>query len=96
MVMVYAILILDLKLNGCRSLKEKRSILKPFLHKLHKDFNVSAAEVDKNDAWNESIIACALISNEKLFAESCLAKIPDFIIKYFPDVDILKFSIQFL
>jgi uncharacterized protein YlxP (DUF503 family) len=94
--MIYAILILDLMFADCRSLKDKRSILKPLLHKLHGEFNVSAAEVDKNDLWNESIVGCALISNEKQFAEASLARIPDFIAKYFSDIDILKYSIQIL
>jgi uncharacterized protein len=94
--MIYAILILDLHFADCRSLKDKRRILKPLLHRLHREFNVSAAEVDKNDLWNESIIGCALVSNEKQFAEACLAKIPGFLAKYFSDIDVLKFSIQFL
>ena len=94
--MVYAVLVLDLRFAECRSLKDKRSILKPLLHRLHKEFNVSVAEVDKNDIWNGSTIACGLISNEKQFAEYCLAKLPDFINKYFPDVDILNFSIQLM
>jgi uncharacterized protein YlxP (DUF503 family) len=94
--MIYAILILDLRFADCRSLKDKRSVLKPLLHKLHRQFNVSAAEIDKNEIWNESIVGCALITNEKQFAEVCLAKIPDFIVKYFSDIDIQKYSIQFL
>jgi len=94
--MVYAILIIDLKFAYCRSLKGKRSILKPLLHKIHSEFNVSAAEVDKNEIWDESIIGCALISNDKRFAEACLAKIPDLISNHFSDIDILKYSIQFL
>ena len=94
--MIYAVLVIDLRFANCRSLKDKRSILKPLLHKLHREFNVSAAEVDKNEVWNDSTIAVGLISNEKLFAESCLAKIPDFITKYFSDIDILKYSIQIL
>ena len=94
--MVYAVMILDLKLSGCRSLKEKRSILKPLLSKLHKEYNVSAAEVDKNDIWNETIIACALISNQKQAAESYLARIPDLLFKYFGEVEILSHSIQFI
>ena len=94
--MVYAVLLLDLKLTDCRSLKEKRSMLKPLLHKLHKEFNVSAVEVDKNDVWNESIIACGLISNKKRAAESCLAEIPGFLSKYFGEIEILSYSIQFI
>ena len=94
--MIFAVMILDLKLADCRSLKEKRSILKPLLNKLRKQFNVSAAEVDKNDLWNETIVACGLISNEKRAAESCLAGIPDFINKYFSEIEILSHSIQFI
>ena len=94
--MVYAVMVLDLKLSGCRSLKEKRSILKPLLNKLHKEYNVSAAEVDKNDIWNETIIACALISNQKQATESYLARIPDFLLKYFCEIEILSHSIQFI
>jgi uncharacterized protein len=94
--MVFAVMILDLKLADCRSLKEKRSILKPLLNKLRKQFNISASEVDKNDFWNETIVACGLISNEKRAAESYLAGIPDFIIKYFNEIEILSHSIQFI
>lgn len=94
--MVYAVLVLDLKLSDFRSLKEKSSILKPLLHKPHKEFNVSAAEVEKNDLWNETIIACGLISNEKRMAEACLANIPGFLSKYFGEIEILYHSIQFI
>jgi uncharacterized protein len=94
--MVYAILILDLKFSNCRSLKEKRSTLKPLLHRLHKEYNVSVAEVEKNDLWNEAVVACGLISNEKRTAESCLASIPGFLSKYFSDIEILTYSIQFI
>lgn len=94
--MICTILILEIRFAGCGSLKDKRSILKPILHKLHMEFNISASEIDKNDVWNESVIGCALISNEKNFAESCLAKIPDFLTNHFSHIDILKYSIQFI
>ncbi len=94
--MVCAILIIDIRFSDCRTLKEKRSALKPLLHRLHREFNVSAAEVDKNDVWNESIIGCALVSNDKCFAQASLAKIPDFITNHFSASDILQFSIQIM
>jgi uncharacterized protein YlxP (DUF503 family) len=94
--MVYAVLVLDLKFSDCRSLKEKRSCLKPLLNRLHKEFNISAAEVDKNDLWNETVVACGLISNEKRPAESLLASIPGFLCKFFPAIEILSYSIYFI
>ncbi|MCJ7518920.1 MAG: DUF503 domain-containing protein [Anaerolineaceae bacterium] len=94
--MVYSVLLLELRLSGCRSLKEKRSLIKPLLHRLHKEYNVSVAEIGNNAVWNESIIACGLISNEKRVAESCLAGIPVFMGKFFGDIEILSYSIQFI
>jgi uncharacterized protein YlxP (DUF503 family) len=32
----------------------KRSRLKPLLARLHREFNISVAEVDRNDAWKEA------------------------------------------
>lgn len=92
--MVYLILVLDLKLQDCRSLKEKRSIIKPLLHRLHKEFMVSAAEVEKNEMWNEAVVACAIISNNRRAAESSLTAIPKFIHRYFGEIEILSHSIQ--
>ncbi|MCJ7708279.1 MAG: DUF503 domain-containing protein, partial [Anaerolineales bacterium] len=38
-------LTLELRLPGCSSLKQKRSRLKPLLAALHREFNLSAAEI---------------------------------------------------
>lgn len=62
--MSVGVLTLHLHLPGCTSLKEKRSRLRPLLARLHREFNVSVAEMERNDSWQEAIIACALISNE--------------------------------
>ena len=37
---------LQLHLPGGASLKEKRALIKPLLVRLHREFNVAAAEVD--------------------------------------------------
>ena len=43
------ILTLHLQLPGCASLKEKRGRLKPLLARLHRKFNIPAAEMDLRD-----------------------------------------------
>lgn len=58
------VLTIQLILPGCKSLKEKRSQLKPLLARLHREFNISVAEMDLQDKWAESIIACAMIGND--------------------------------
>ena len=94
--MVYAVLILDLKLSGAHSLKQKRSVIKPLLSRMHKEFNISAAEVDKNDLWDESVIACGLISNEKNSASVQLNAIKEFLEHYSREISIMDYSITFM
>jgi uncharacterized protein YlxP (DUF503 family) len=68
--MPIGILTIHLHLPGCASLKEKRGRLKPVMARLHRVFNLSIAEMDRQDQWQESVIACALVSNQKSFIHS--------------------------
>ncbi len=70
------VIILVLRIPGCRSLKEKRGLLKPLLSDLRKKFNISAAEVDSQDAWQETVIACAMAGSDRVMIEKSLQKIP--------------------
>ncbi len=56
-------LALHLSIPGCKSLKEKRSRLKPLLTRLRKEFNISVAEMDLHDVWQSTVIGCAVVSN---------------------------------
>ncbi|MEJ5241038.1 MAG: DUF503 domain-containing protein [Anaerolineales bacterium] len=58
------VLTLHLLLPGCTSLKEKRHRLKPLLVRLQREFNLSVAEMDYQDRWQEALIACALVNND--------------------------------
>ncbi len=46
-----ATLTIHLHLPVGSSLKEKRGRLKPLLALLHREFDISAAEMDLNDSW---------------------------------------------
>ncbi len=58
---------LHLRLPGCRSLKEKRGRIKPLIHRLHREFNVSVAEMDLQDAHQETVICCAMVGSDGVF-----------------------------
>ena len=58
------LLTLHLHFPGCASLKEKRGRIKPLIARLHREFNVSVAEMDLQDKWQESVIGCAMIGND--------------------------------
>ena len=96
MAMAIGILTLHMFLPDSASLKDKRSRLKPLLARLHREFNVSAAEIDFQDQWHEAIIACAIVSNNKIHNEQVLQKIIAYIETHFEDLQILKQSIELI
>ncbi len=59
-----ATLHIHLHLPTCASLKEKRGRIKPLIARLHREFNVSVAEMDLQDKWQEAVIACAMVGND--------------------------------
>ena len=58
-----ATLTIHLHLPACSSLKEKRGRIKPLIARLHREFNVSVAEMDLQNQWQEAVIGCAMIGN---------------------------------
>jgi uncharacterized protein YlxP (DUF503 family) len=82
-------LTIELHLPGCRSLKQKRGTLKPILAGLHKQYNVSAAEIDLHDLHGSAVLACVVVSNESAHSQRLLARIPGWMEKRFPNVAIV-------
>jgi len=72
----------------------KRSQIKPLLNYLHKKFNVTASEIDLLESWDQSIIACAMISNERRFLESSLQNIFNQLEKYFLNIQFVDSKIE--
>lgn len=76
---------LHLHLPGCSSLKEKRGRLRPLLHRLHREFNLSAAEMDRQDAWQEAVICCAMVGNDRAVLEASLQTVANWVEGNWPD-----------
>ena len=83
------LLTLHLHIPGCKSLKEKRSRLKPLLSRLHKEFNISVAEMDANDVWQSAVIACAVVSNDKAQAQRTLQTVSEWVELNWQDMTIV-------
>jgi len=90
------ILTIQLHIPGCASLKEKRGRLKPLLSKLHKEFNISVAEIDYHDKWQDAIIACALVSNNNRHTQRVLVSVPEWVDHNWPDVDLIDDEIELI
>lgn len=94
--MAIGILTLHLFLPGCSSLKEKRSRIKPVIHRLHREFNISVAEMDRQDMWKETVISCAQVSSDKALLQASLQKVTTFVEKSFPDLQLVQDQIEII
>jgi len=85
-----------LHLPGCGSLKEKRGRLKPLLNQLHKKFNVSVAEMDRQDMWQEAVIACVLVNSEGKQVQRSLQAVAKWVEGNWPDGDVIDEKIEII
>jgi hypothetical protein len=92
--MSLGLLTLQIHLPGCSSLKEKRSRLKPLLARLHREFNISAAEIDRQDAWQEAVLGCALVSNDPAHTQRALQEVTRWVERNWPDVSLIEDKIE--
>lgn len=71
------------------SLKEKRGIVKSILGRARNRFNVSCAEIDRQDNPRLAVLAFVTVSPDKGIARGALEKVEDWIYENWPDVEII-------
>ena len=86
----------ELHLPGNGSLKGKRSLLKPLLTRLRREFNLAAAEVARNDAWQEAEIAFVTVANDPGRAHAVLEQAVRWIETHHPRVQVVDWEIEIL
>ncbi len=94
--MSVGILTIQIELPGCKSLKEKRSRLKPLIARLHREFNISVAELSQQDRWGTATLGCAYISNDHQFSHNALQTIVHWINKNWPDITLVDDHIEII
>jgi uncharacterized protein len=90
------LLTFHLHLPGCASLKEKRGRLKPLQARLHRQFNISVAEMGLQDRWQEAVITCGMVSNDPAHLQSGLETVRMWAEANWPDGDVLDTKIELL
>jgi uncharacterized protein len=92
----YTLTLLTFKLilPGCGSLKQKRSLLSPILARLHKEFNVSTAEIGLQDVWQSAWLGCAILSIDADHNDRVLQKVVKFVETHFLEVQVEEFHIE--
>jgi uncharacterized protein YlxP (DUF503 family) len=91
-----ATLTVHLHLPACASLKEKRGRIKPLMARLRREFNVSVAEMGLQDQWQEAIIVCARVGNERGYLESALQTVAKWVEGNWTDGDVIEQRLEIM
>ncbi len=73
--MPIAHLTIELRIEGAHSLKDKRQVLRRMKDRLRHSFNVSVAEMDSTDLWNQATIGVAAISGSRDYLQGLMQNI---------------------
>ena len=87
-------LTIHLHLPACASLKEKRGRIKPLIARLHREFNISVGEMDLQDKWQETVIVCAMVGNERGYIESALQTVAKWVQGNWTDGDVVEQRVE--
>lgn len=66
------VLTLHIHVEHSHSLKEKRHVVKSLKDRLRERFNISVAEIDGLDSWQNSVVAAVTVSGDRSRAEQVL------------------------
>ena len=70
-----AYLMLEIRIEGAHSLKDKRQVLRSVKDGLRNHFNVSVAEIDASDAWQRATIGVVSISDSRDYLEGLMRNV---------------------
>jgi uncharacterized protein YlxP (DUF503 family) len=92
--MILATQVWDLHLEGCQSLKDRRSVLQPLKSALRRQLNISVAETEPQDLWQRATLACAALGSDRGVVEDLLRS-ADRIVEQADGVRIIDTVVQF-
>ena len=73
--MIVAVSVFEIHIPSCRSLKEKRRIIKPIIERIHRRFRVSIVETDHHDLHQRAEITIAMVNRTYPDAERMMNEI---------------------
>src|SRR3979409_1356609 len=85
----------DLRVPESRSLKAKRSAVRPIVEGLRHRLHVSVAEVDHQDQWQRAALAVAVVAESSRQLEKMLDSVERFVVNA-ADVEVLNQETAYL
>jgi uncharacterized protein YlxP (DUF503 family) len=85
----------DLRIPGCRSLKEKRHVVKSLTAGIRQRFPVSVAEVDHHDLWQRAAIAVAAVGADQHHLRRVMHEVEK-LVERWGEVEVIDAELQIL
>ena len=73
--MPIAYLTLELRIEGAKSLKDKRQVVRSLKDRLRNSFNISIAEIDVTDLWQRATLGVVSISGSRDYLEGLMRNV---------------------
>lgn len=70
-----AYLLLEIRIEGAHSLKDKRQVVRSVKDGLRNHFNVAVAEVDASEAWQRATLGVVSISDSRDYLEGLMRNV---------------------
>jgi len=77
------------------SLKEKRKVKRSIVDKVRSKFNVSIAEVESQEIWNELVLGISIVSTESKYIYEVMSEIIK-LIEEQKDTELIDYEIDIL
>lgn len=70
-----AFLTLELRIEHAQSLKDKRQVVRSLKDRLRNSFNVSVAELDPSNLWNQAAIGVVSVSHSRDYLDGLMKNV---------------------
>ena len=70
-----AFLTIELRIEAAQSLKDKRQVTRSLKDRLRASFNVSVAELDPSNLWNQATIGVVAISHSRAYLDGLMKNV---------------------
>lgn len=85
----------DVLLGDVRSLKQKRSVVRPVIAEVHRKFGISVAEVDHRDLHRRTAIGASVVSGDREHVVEILEAV-ERLVAARPEIQVLSARLRYL
>lgn len=94
MTMWACVVSVTLRIPGVRSLKAKRSVLRPHIERLRRMASISVSEIDHHDDWQLAEIGLAIVAPDRAHMETIVGRVREYLDRQV-DVELVEFALGY-